>query len=78
MFTHFCSCLLISVHVYLFFSQIRTYNETADSTLPNVPTKRKFNDEDEEKTPHKTPKIEPISEPELGKLFVCGWGEGWM
>lgn len=39
------------------FSQIRTYNDTADSTLPNVPKKRKF-DEDEEHTPLKTPKME--------------------
>lgn len=38
-------------------SQIRTYNDTADSTLPNVPKKRKF-DEDEEHTPLKTPKME--------------------
>lgn len=48
-------------------SQIRTYNDTADSTLPNVPKKRKFEDDDDENTPHKTPKIEPVikSEPEL-------------
>ena len=54
-----------------FYSQIRTYNDTADSTLPNVPKKRKFEDEEED-TPHKTPRIEPVikSEPEIGTYFL--------
>ena len=50
------------------FSQIRTYNDTADSTLPNVPRKRKFGDDEEDNTPHKTPRMDPVvkSEPEIG------------
>lgn len=49
-------------------SQIRTYNDTADSTLPNVPKKRKFeNEEEEEQTPHKTPRIEPVVKSEPGE-----------
>ena len=55
----------------LFFSQIRTYNDTADSTLPNVPRKRKFGDDDEN-TPHKTPRMDPVvkSEQEPGRYTI--------
>lgn len=44
----------------LIFSQVHTYNDTADSTLPSVPQKRKF-DDTEDFTPKKA-KIEPTSE----------------
>ncbi|XP_060574660.1 nucleolar protein 58-like [Ruditapes philippinarum] len=41
-------------------SQVRKYNDTADSTLPAVPQKRKFNDDDdEEEVKPKIVKVEP-------------------
>lgn len=42
-------------------SQVRTYNETADSTIPAVtPKKRKFEDDDDEpEVKHKIVKVEP-------------------
>lgn len=54
-----------------YFSQVQTYNNTADSTLPSVSKKRKFGDS-EDTTPKK-PKIEvldtetPVTK---GELFV--------
>ncbi|KAL4217479.1 Nucleolar protein 58 [Mactra antiquata] len=49
-------------------SQVKMYNDTADSTLPNVPKKRKFDDDDEEvepkfiKTEVEEPKVNGDSE----------------
>jgi len=44
----------------LISSQVHTYNDNADSTLPSYPKKRKF-DDDEDMTPKK-PKIEVLEE----------------
>ena len=39
---------------------MRTYNDTADSTIPSVtPKKRKFDDDDEPEVKHKIVKVEP-------------------
>ncbi|XP_053385773.1 nucleolar protein 58-like [Mercenaria mercenaria] len=40
-------------------SQVRKYNDTADSTLPAVPQKRKFEDDEEQDVKPKVLKVEP-------------------
>ncbi|KAJ8320403.1 hypothetical protein KUTeg_001990 [Tegillarca granosa] len=45
---------------YFFSSEVKTYDNSMDSTLPRVPKKRKFDeDEEEDVKPEKLPKIEP-------------------
>ena len=54
--------MLASVHcvlIVLLSSEVKTYNIGADSTLPSVPKKRKFeNDTDEEDVKPKIPNTE--------------------
>jgi hypothetical protein len=51
-------CVLIFLISYV-YSEVKTYNIGADSTLPRVPKKRKFeNDTDEEDVKPKIPKTE--------------------
>jgi hypothetical protein len=53
------------------FSQVRKYNDTADSTLPAVPQKRKFNDDDdEEEVKPKIVKVEPEGKERMTFLSV--------
>ena len=42
------------------FSEVKTYDIGADSTLPGVPKKRKFDDADDEDVKPKVAKIEEI------------------
>ena len=62
--------MLASVHcvlIVLLSSEVKTYNIGADSTLPSVPKKRKFeNDTDEEDVKPKIPKTELT-----GNLHKC-------
>ena len=38
------------------------YNDKADSTVPSLPKKRKFDDDEEEEISQKIPKTEPIDQ----------------
>ena len=68
--TLFCYFLLNTSHaVYvfsLFFSEVKTYNAGADSTLPSVPKKRKFesNSEDAETASPAVKKVKKVKKEE--------------
>ena len=62
-------CVLIVLISYV-SSEVKTYNIGADSTLPSVPKKRKFeNDTDEEDVKPKIPKTELTGKAILKKYF---------
>jgi hypothetical protein len=64
-------CVLIVLISYV-SSEVKTYNIGADSTLPSVPKKRKFeNDTDEEDVKPKIPKTELTGKAILKNISVC-------
>jgi hypothetical protein len=57
--------------LFFTFSQVRKYNDTADSTLPAVPQKRKFtDDDDDEEVKPKIVKVEPEGKEKIIFLSV--------
>jgi hypothetical protein len=63
-------CVLIVLISYV-SSEVKTYNIGADSTLPRVPKKRKFeNDTDEEDVKPKIPKTELTGKAILKNISV--------